>query len=104
VTVRRDEVESKISSASVRSAMSQGSGSLGLCIEDDRQQRTGLFLKEVHYRIHAHFDLTGKAGAEDNRAKFADMFSCRARKGQCINQPYFGCREFSCDFAFVENG
>ena len=31
------------------------------------------------------------------------MFERRAKKGQCFNQPYLGCREFSCKFKFVES-
>jgi CRISPR-associated protein Cas5d len=31
------------------------------------------------------------------------MFRRRAEKGQCFNQPYLGCREFSCGFRYVEN-
>jgi CRISPR-associated protein Cas5d len=31
------------------------------------------------------------------------MFERRAKKGQCVNQPYLGCREFACDFRLVEN-
>ena len=30
------------------------------------------------------------------------MFARRAAKGQCINQPYLGCREFACDFRLVD--
>ena len=36
-------------------------------------------------------------------AKFHEMFIRRASKGQCINQPYLGCREFACDFRLVED-
>lgn len=46
--------------------------------------------------------MTDKAGPQDSAAKFADMFRRRAEKGQCFNQPYLGCREFSCDFALVD--
>ena len=35
-------------------------------------------------------------------AKFLDMFERRAEKGQCVNQPYLGCREFACDFRLVD--
>ena len=35
--------------------------------------------------------------------KFMAMFERRARKGQCVNQPYLGCREFACDFRLVED-
>jgi len=72
-----------------------------LFIEDQRQQRAGLFLRDVAYTIHAHFEMTGKAGPEDTTIKFQEMFLRRAEKGQCFNQPYFGCREFSVGFAPV---
>jgi CRISPR-associated protein Cas5d len=29
------------------------------------------------------------------------MFARRASKGQCVNQPYLGCREFSAEFKLV---
>jgi CRISPR-associated protein Cas5d len=94
-------------------------------IEDKRQQRAGLFLKNVKYRLHAelHFinikerkacqipvskALISSEEYEDllkneNPGKYNGMFERRARKGQCFNQPYFGCREFSCKFRFIEN-
>ena len=31
------------------------------------------------------------------------MFERRARKGQCFNQPYLGCREFSAHFRLIES-
>ena len=98
VSIRRNEVASKISAANVKTAMNNGRGDLGLYVEDDRQQRAGLFLRDVRYRLHAHFEMTDKAGVGDNPAKFAEMFLRRVEKGQCINQPYLGCREFACDF------
>lgn len=114
VNIRRNEV-GKIASPQ----------SDGIYIEDDRQQRAGLFLRDVAYRIHAHFELRdparhkqnfphlskyrGNSGEEDlealpynNPAKFLSMFERRASKGQCINQPYLGCREFACHFRLVE--
>lgn len=137
VSVRRNEVGSKISARNVESAMNKGSGDLGLYIEDERQQRAGLFLRDVKYRLYAHFVLNnplhpvggrgkGEGGghhsnyphlanvvqdAEDEALyrqpntpeKFLNMFERRAKKGQCINQPYLGCREFACDFKWIEN-
>jgi CRISPR-associated protein Cas5d len=35
--------------------------------------------------------------------KYTDMFQRRAGKGQCVNQPYLGCREFAADFRLVES-
>lgn len=101
INLRRNEVGSVISSRNVKTAMTAGKGNLGLYVEEDRQQRAGLLLRDVRYRLYAEFHLTSKAGSGDNAAKFADMFRRRAEKGQCINQPYLGCREFACDFILV---
>ncbi|MDI6750845.1 MAG: type I-C CRISPR-associated protein Cas5c [Rhodocyclaceae bacterium] len=94
-------------------------GKDGIVIEDDRQQRAGLFLRDVAYRLHAamefgrdpaqhvgQFPHLSKYGGEDGNtpAKFHAMFLRRAEKGQCINQPYLGCREFACDFRLVRPG
>jgi CRISPR-associated protein Cas5d len=91
VSVRRNEV-GKV--ASPRSD--------GIFIEDDRQQRAGLFLRDVKYRLHAEFAMTDKAGPDDSEPKFAEMFRRRAAAGQCFNQPYLGCREFSAAFRLVD--
>ena len=99
--LRRNEVGSVLSVSKIKAAMKKG-GDLSLYVEDERQQRAGLFLRDVAYRIHAHFTLTDRAGKSDNIAKFNDMFSRRAKKGQCVNQPYLGCREFSCSFQLVD--
>jgi CRISPR-associated protein Cas5d len=40
---------------------------------------------------------------DENPGKYYGIFERRARKGQCFNQPYLGCREFSCEFRLVEN-
>nr|BAV59348.1 CRISPR-associated protein Cas5 [Candidatus Endomicrobium sp. MdMp-027] len=95
--------------------------------EDNRQQRAGLFLKDVKYRIVAEFELiprekilqkqsrnvlyehTMKKLLKENPkrqecetpAKYAAMFERRAQNGQCFNQPYLGCREFSANFKLV---
>jgi CRISPR-associated protein Cas5d len=92
--------------------------------ESVRQQRAGLFLRDVKYRIHGHFELRdlsfhkpnfpylskrtvnadeGDLEKEPNpTVKFMTMFERRAAKGQCVNQPYLGCREFAADFKLVE--
>ncbi len=95
INLRRNEVGSVISERNVKTAMKRGTGNLALYVEDDRQQRAGLFLRDVRYRLHARFDLLDKT---ESPAKYSEMFERRARKGQCFNQPYLGCREFSCDF------
>ncbi|WP_456380569.1 type I-C CRISPR-associated protein Cas5c [Thiolapillus sp.] len=95
INLRRNELGGIISERNVKTAMKKGRGQLGTYIEGDRQQRASLFLRDVHYRIHAHFELRDKS---ENPAKYSEMFERRARKGQCFNQPYLGCREFSCNF------
>ncbi len=102
MNLRRNEVESIVSANTAKSAMKNGSGHLGLYVDEQRQQRASLLLKDVRYRIHAQFSMTDKAGPQDSAAKFADMFRRRAEKGQCFNQPYLGCREFTCDFALMD--
>lgn len=102
MNLRRNEVESIISTRTAKAAMKEGSGVLGIYADEQRQQRASLLLKDVRYRIHGEFTLTERAGPQDSAAKFADMFRRRAEKGQCFNQPYLGCREFSCDFALAD--
>ena len=81
--------------------MNAGKGKLGLYVEDIRQQRASLLLRDVAYIIHARFVMTDKAGAEDNVQKFTEMFLRRVEKGQCFHRPYLGCREFAANFELV---
>jgi len=81
--------------------MKRGRGSLGIYVEETRQQRAGLLLRDVEYMIHAYFEMTEKAGSEDSVTKFEQMFIRRAQNGQCFHRPYFGCREFPVHFEFV---
>lgn len=114
ISVRRNEV-GKV--ASPRSS--------GIIVEEERQQRAGLFLRDVKYRLHAEFEfipperrgnvmnpvpdwLVDKEEAveirkDESPAKYAAMFERRARKGQCFNQPYLGCREFAAEFRLVDD-
>jgi CRISPR-associated protein Cas5d len=103
ISVRRNEVGAVASVRNAQEAMNKGAGLLGLNVEDERQQRAGLFLRDVAYRIHARFELLPSAGENNTPGKFFDMFERRAAKGQCVNQPYLGCREFACDFRLVDD-
>lgn len=89
-SVRRNEVGAEMSSRTN-----------GFFIEDQRQQRAGLFLRNVVYAIHAHFTMTDRAGPQDNVTKFEEMFVRRAEKGQCFHRPYLGCREFAASFSLI---
>ncbi|KAB2318065.1 type I-C CRISPR-associated protein Cas5 [Betaproteobacteria bacterium SCN1] len=101
VNLRRNEVASVVSTRNVETAMKSGSGDLGLYIEEARQQRAGLFLRDVAYRVHAELEFLRERDPEASPAKYQEMFERRARKGQCVNQPYLGCREFAAAFRLV---
>ena len=100
--LRRNEVKSTLSARSVRTVMERGTGELYLCTANDIQQRAALLLRDVHYVIEAHFELTDKAGAEDTVEKHYNIALRRLRKGQCFNQPVFGCREFPAEVSLLE--
>lgn len=101
INLRRNEVGAVMSVRNVQQAMNAGHGALALYVEDERQQRAGLFLRDVAYRLHAELQLSAKA--RDPLVKYTEMFARRAAKGQCVNQPYLGCREFAADFRLVED-
>jgi CRISPR-associated protein Cas5d len=102
-SIRRNEVGSKIPESSVRSAMRSGQlGDLAIVVDEDRQQRAATVLRDVAYVIEAHFERTGKWGAEDTDAKHIDMARRRARSGQCFQRPCLGTREFAADFELAE--
>ncbi|MBI4632975.1 MAG: type I-C CRISPR-associated protein Cas5 [Deltaproteobacteria bacterium] len=118
ISVRRNEV------GKVASPRSEG-----IFIEADRQQRAGLLLRDVKYRLHAEFIFIppekrgkvfnpvpewlvdpGEAGdlkrpddrKDETEAKYAAMFERRASKGQHFHQPYLGCREFAAAVRIVD--
>ncbi len=82
-------------------------------IEDKRQQKNSLLLKDVRYRIWAKLefipqrkrtrqqDLFNDERNDENPAKYNAMFERRASKGQCFNQPYLGTRECVASFRLV---
>lgn len=113
VSVRRNEIGKTVSPRTD-----------GFFIEDNRQQRAGLFLQNVRYRLYADFEyippdkriincnplphylinaeVTADLANMESPAKYAAMFERRAKKGQCFNQPYLGCREFAAAFRLVD--
>lgn len=97
-SIRRNEVQSKISASNVRTVMAGGQGALYISTSKDIVQRSSVVLQDVRYVIEAHFDMTDKAVESDNPGKFQDIMKRRLRKGQCFAQPYAGCREFTLNF------
>lgn len=101
VNLRRNEVKSKILASSI---LSEINGRPGSCINRnaDIQQRAAMMLRNVHYVIEAHFDMTDQAAPSDNPGKFQDIIKRRLRRGQCFHQPYLGCRECTAHFQLWE--
>jgi CRISPR-associated protein Cas5d len=118
ISVRRNEI-GKVASPK----------SDGIFIEIDRQQRAGLFLRDVKYRLYAEFVFIPpeKRGSvfnpvpewlideeeisdlkkpdvrkDETEAKYAAMFERRASKGQHFHHPYLGCREFAAKVCLVD--
>lgn len=96
--IRRNEVKSKISARNVSTVMTKGKGDLYLSASDDIVQRAATVLRDVHYIIDAHFEMTDKAAPGDNEGKFSDIMNRRLEGGKCYHQPCFGCREFPANF------
>jgi CRISPR-associated protein Cas5d len=100
VSVRRNEVGA-VASKTMES----------IYIEDKRQQKNSLMLRDVRYRIYAKLvyvpvrDRKNNAVPSDhtdeNPGKYNAMFERRAAKGQCFNQPYLGTRECAASFRIV---
>jgi CRISPR-associated protein Cas5d len=126
ISVRRNEVGRTIAAPTAKQMSGAVGAPMGFFIEDERQQRAGLFLRDVRYRIHGYFDFIPPEQRKKNRsaapefwadseeeadlarmdekeAKYAAMFERRAKKGQCFHRPYLGCREFACYFRLIMN-
>lgn len=124
ISVRRNEGGKKVSPPTAKQMAGVLGEPMGIFIEDERQQRAGLFLRDVKYRIFGYFDFippdkrksnhsilpefwadkqeqTEITRLNETEAKYAAMFERRAKKGQCFHRPYLGCREFACNFRLV---
>ncbi len=100
--IRRNEVSSKISTFNVNALMDGRKTEDYIVTAEDRQQRASTILKDVHYVIEFHFEMTDKAGEEDTPEKHYNIALRRLRKGQCYHMPCFGCREFPVKFQLTE--
>jgi CRISPR-associated protein Cas5d len=101
-SIRRNEVGHKAPAGKIKSAMKRGDlEGLQLLVDEDRQQRASTVLVKPAYVIEAHFELTTRAGEEDNEGKHLDTFNRRAGRGQCFHQPCLGTREFAAHFELI---
>lgn len=102
-SIRRNEVGHKAPAGKIRSAMKRGDlEGLGLHVDEDRQQRASTVLVAPAYVIEAHFEMTDRAGPDDNEGKHLDIFNRRASRGQCFHQPCLGTREFAARFDLLD--
>jgi CRISPR-associated protein Cas5d len=125
ISVRRNEVGKTMTGPTQAHLSGKSGAPMGFFVEDTRQQRAGLFLRNVRYRLYARFEFippgerkqniavspelwadaqeeTQFVRADEKEAKYAAMFERRAKKGQCFHRPYLGCREFACNFTLVD--
>jgi|SRR5665213_1045424 len=107
VALRRNEVKDKGPSEAEVSRWAEGRAEPEPLWADGneakdkgRTQRQTMALKDVRYRLHAHIE--PKREFLGDAVKFNEIFSRRAVKGQCFQQPYFGCREFPAYFKPTE--
>lgn len=100
LSVRRNEVENKVSRRTIESWMADpskyvpqaaGAGSPA------GTPRGTVALKDVAYVIEAS-PLVYSKSPEDRPEKYVGMFERRVEHGQCFHRPYLGCREFACNF------
>lgn len=111
VALMRNEVKDKISAASVKKWMKNPADLTPIYADGTkdelgtdakgRTQRQTMALKCPRYRIHGHAVLFRED--YELRQKIERSFKRRAQKGQCIYQPYLGCREFAASFELVSN-
>jgi len=102
ISIRRNEVGRVVPKPTEDQMAGVSGPPMGIFIEFVRQQRAGLLLRDVRYRIHGYFDVIKPDLTNDISAKYAAMFERRAKKGQCFHRPYLGCREFACYFRLAD--
>jgi len=86
IVIMRNEVDSR-----------QSAGTKVFVVEERRQQRSSLFLKEPSYLIFA--DLRLKQERDYSKKKYTEQFVRRAESGRCFHQPYLGTRECTAFFS-----
>ncbi|NMW20724.1 MAG: type I-C CRISPR-associated protein Cas5 [Chlorobiaceae bacterium] len=98
--IRRNEVAKRVS---INNVDMQDNAPVYIYADDSktRQQRASMVLRDVEYIIEAHFEFTKTD--DNNEGKHLDIFSRRAKAGQCFHRPYFGCREFPVNFEWCDD-
>ncbi len=111
ISLRRNEVKDKAPSQSTIIRWSEGGADPepiladgdGLLLGTDqkgRTQRQTMALKNAHYLIQA--EIRPWPEYEMELPAMEAQFRRRAKAGQCIYQPFFGCKEFPAYFSLYE--
>jgi hypothetical protein len=84
-SIRRNEVNSKISGSNVSTGHERRQGrALSRVVGRYRQQRAATVLRDVHYVIDAHFEMTRKAAPSDNEGNSATSCAVGSRRDSAI--------------------
>ncbi len=106
IALRRNEVKGRVpADRTIHQWMAGNAEPQPLMADGDdeatgRTQRQTIALKDVHYRITA--ELMVWPGFEAKHGEYRDKFLRKARTGQCLYQPYLGCREFVAYFELAQ--
>lgn len=105
ISIRRNEVQSKISPSTVKGWMADPSKyeplAAGAGANSDGTPRNSLLLRDVAYIVEAYPVVFDKSG-DNTPTKYSSMLERRVEKGQCFQRPSLGCREFAADFSMPE--
>jgi CRISPR-associated protein Cas5d len=85
MNVLRNEVRAK-----------QGPSGVPFIVEEHRQQRTSLILRDVAYVISS--DLVTQPGTSEPLSKYTSQFADRVLRGRFHHAPVLGTREFAAEF------
>ncbi len=101
MSVRRNEVQSKISQSAVNSWIADPAKyqplAAGAGRDTEGTPRNSVLLRDVAYLISAHPVVFDRSG-DNTPMKYASMLQRRIEKGQCFQRPSLGCREFAANF------
>lgn len=105
LSVLRNEVQSKISPATVKKWMKNSSKfeplRAGAGSDTEGTPRNSVLLKDVAYIVEAYPRIYSD-DPSNSAEKYVAMLARRVDKGQCFHRPALGCREFAASFSFPD--
>lgn len=101
ISIRRNELNSKISASKVHSSIKKKKP-IYMDRREDIAQRNSSILTDVDYIVDFHFEIGDDVNPGDTEEKFAAIIGRRLDKGQTYKQPYLGCREFPAEVERVD--